>query len=118
VIALDYVIQKQKKDVNRPKEVEARRNELTVIFKNAIMYHLVKNREKRRAPKLKDILMMEIEKKKKEMAAARRKKQKFLLDQLGPSNTYLTDEQYALIKDQIDKINKTIEHHDVQVDGL
>jgi len=36
------------------------------------MYHIVKNRENRRIPKLKDILVMVIDKKKKEMAATHR----------------------------------------------
>jgi hypothetical protein len=37
------------------------------------MHHIIKYREFRRVPKLKDILMMAIEKKKREMQAARKK---------------------------------------------
>ena len=45
---------------------------LTVQLKNAVMYHLVKNRSTRRVFKLKEVLTMVIEKKKKEMAMARK----------------------------------------------
>jgi hypothetical protein len=38
-----------------------------VRLKNAVMLYIVKYRELRRVPKLKDILMMAIDKKKKEM---------------------------------------------------
>ena len=57
----------------RPEHVELYRNELTVKLKNAVMFHIIKYREFRRIPKIKDILLMAIEKKKKEMQAARKK---------------------------------------------
>ncbi len=66
-------------------------------LKNAVMYHIVKYREFRRVPKLKDILLMAIEKKKKEMHAARKKQQNMLLDQASVSESQLSDEQYELI---------------------
>ena len=44
------------------------------------MHHIVKYREYRRVPKIKDILVMAIEKKKKEMQAARKKAQGNFLD--------------------------------------
>jgi hypothetical protein len=47
------------------------------------MHHIVKYREFRRVPKLKDILMMAIEKKKREMQAARKKQQNVLMDNIG-----------------------------------
>jgi hypothetical protein len=46
------------------------------------MTHIVKHREFRRVPKLKDILLLAISKKKKEMQAARKKQQNILLDQV------------------------------------
>ena len=51
------------------------------------MHHIVKYREYRRIPKIKDILMMAIEKKKKEMQAARKKLQNFSMDNLGSSES-------------------------------
>lgn len=57
-----------------------------------VMHHIIKYREFRRVPKLKDILMMAINKKKKEMQAARKKQQSFLLDQRSGRDQYLTEE--------------------------
>ena len=92
-MALDYIINKKSKDaVARDEEKELYRNHLTVKLKNAVMHHIIKYREFRRVPKIKDILLMAIEKKKKEMQAARKKQQGFLLDQIGSSDTYLTEE--------------------------
>ena len=92
-VALDYIINKKSKDVvERDEEKELYRNHLKVKLKNAVMHHIIKYREFRRVPKIKDILLMAIEKKKKEMQAARKKQQGILLDQLGPSDTYLTED--------------------------
>lgn len=120
-VALDYIISKKKaKHGEHPRSdaVETYRNVLTVQLKNAVMHHIVKYREFRRVPKLKDILMMAIEKKKKEMQAARKKQQNMLLDQIGASESQLSDEQYELIQEQIEKINKTLEDHTTLVDAL
>ena len=43
------------------------------------------------------------------MNAARRKEEEFDLDKLGPEDSYLTEEQFSMIKDQIDKIKQTLE---------
>lgn len=43
------------------------------------------------------------------MNAARRKQEEFDLDKLGPEDSYLTEEQFAMIKDQIEKIKTTLE---------
>lgn len=79
-------------------------DDLTVKLKNAVMYHICKTRIMKRIPNFNEILNMAIEKKKREMAAARRKQQEFDLETLGPEDTYLTQEQYELIKEQIEKI--------------
>lgn len=81
-VALDYIITKKTKHagLERDEHSELYRNHLTVQLKNAVMHHIVKYREFRRVPKLRDILMMAIEKKKKEMQAARKKQQSLLLD--------------------------------------
>lgn len=63
------------------------------------MFYIVKNRILKRIPNFNEILNMAINKKKREMQAARRKQQEFDLDQLGPEDTYLTDEQFSLIKE-------------------
>lgn len=71
-VALDYIISKKKPKKGekiRSPELEFYRNSLTVTLKNAVMHHIVKYREFRRVPKLKDILTMAIDKKKKEMQA-------------------------------------------------
>ena len=56
------------------------------------MHHIIKYREFRRIPKFKDILLMAIEKKKKEMQAARKKQQGLIFDQIGSTDTYLTED--------------------------
>ena len=43
--------------MSRPMEVENYRNHLTVQLKNAVMYYVVKGRETRKVPKLKDVLV-------------------------------------------------------------
>ena len=83
-LALDYVLNKKRQvalDISKKEErFLQHRNFLTVELKNAVMTHVVKYREFRRVPKLKDILMMAIQKKKKEMQAARKKQQNMMLD--------------------------------------
>ena len=115
-IALDYIISSDGRELTRPEQMETRRNHLTVMLKNAVMYHIVKNREKRKVPKLSDILLMAVEKKKKEKAAARKRKDDFL--NFGPSDTYLTQEQFDFIKEQIDKIFRTMGEQDLLLEGL
>ena len=115
-IALDYIIPTEVRDVLVPAEEEAHRNHLTVVLKNAVMYHIVKNREKKKVPKLSDILLLAVEKKKKEKAAARKRKEDF--NQVGPSDTYLTSEQYDFIREQLEKVFKTAGEHDILLDGL
>ena len=115
-IALDYISPTEVRDAIEPAEEEAHRNHLTVVLKNAVMYDIVKNREKRKVPKLSDILLMAVEKKKKEKAAARKRKDDF--NHIGPSDTYLTAEQFDFIREQLDKIFKTVGEHDMLLDGL
>ena len=71
-IALDYIIRRNPARKNpRPFDEEKRRNALTVSLKNAVMRHVVMNKDKHKEPKLKDILrigvkmMKEQEKQKK-----------------------------------------------------
>ena len=115
-IALDYIISSDGRELKRPLEVETRSNHLTVMLKNAVMYHIVKNREKRKVPKLSDILLMAVEKKKKEKAAARKRKDDF--HNFGPANTYLTPEQFDFIKEQVEKIFKTMGEQELVLEGL
>ena len=83
------------------------------------MYHIVKNRENRRIPKLKDILVMVIDKKKKEMAATHRQNHnKDWFSSINPTDTYLTPEQFSLIKEQSEKINQTLEKNDFLIDSI
>jgi hypothetical protein len=124
-IALDYIISRdlskqhsspKKKKIKRSEEI--RRDVLTVKLKNAVMYHICKLRILKRIPNFNEILNLAIQKKKREMAAARRKQQEFDLDTLGPEDTYLTQEQFELIKEQIDKINLTLEDQSTKVESL
>jgi predicted RNase H-like nuclease (RuvC/YqgF family) len=93
-------------------------DDLTVKLKNAVMYHICKARIMKRIPNFNEILNMAIEKKKREMAAARRKQQEFDLETLGPEDTYLTQEQYELIKEQILKITQTLDDQNTKVESL
>ena len=121
-LALDYIISRDatvlKNKKKRPRKEQARRDNLTVKLKNAVMYHIVKTRILKRIPNFNEILNMAINKKKREMHAARRKQQEFDLDQLGPEDTYLTDEQFSLIKEQIEKIKLTLEDQETKVQSL
>jgi len=121
-IALDYIISRDfsavKGKKKRSRKEQARRDALTVKLKNAVMYHICKTRILKRIPNFNEILNMAIHKKKREMAAARRKQQEFDLDTLGPEDTYLTDEQFSLIKEQIDKIKLTLDDQDTKVESL
>ena len=96
-IALDYIISRDSTVLNKNKKKRSRRDQavrdkLTVKLKNAVMFHIVKTRILKRIPNFNEILNMAINKKKREMQAARRKQQEFNLDELGPEDTYLTDE--------------------------
>ena len=95
-IALDYIISRDstvlKNSKKRSRKEQAYRDKLTVKLKNAVMFYIVKTRILKRIPNFNEILNMAINKKKREMQAARRKQQEFDLDQLGPEDTYLTDE--------------------------
>ena len=112
-IALDYIISRDvshiKNKKKRTRKEQAYRDKLTVKLKNAIMYYIVKTREKKRIPNFTEILNMAINKKKREMQAARRKQQEFDLDQLGTDDAFLTDEQFSLIKEKNEKIKLTLE---------
>jgi len=113
-IALDYIISRdatvmKNNNQTRSRKEQAYRDNLTVKLKNAIMFYIVKTRILKRIPNFNEILNMAINKKKREMHAARRKQQEFDLDQLGPEDTYLTDEQFSLIKEQIEKIKLTLD---------
>jgi hypothetical protein len=95
-IALDYIISRDvtvlRNNEKRNRKEQAFRDKLTVKLKNAIMFYIVKTRILKRIPNFNEILNMAINKKKREMQAARKKQQEFDLDQLGPEDTYLTDE--------------------------
>ena len=73
-IALDYIISAPSGNNNhiyrpfRDKKEEFRRNLLTVRLKNAVMYYIVKHKEKNRTPKITEVLQQFIEKKKQEIA--------------------------------------------------
>ena len=79
LIALDYIISNKhlEKQRNRDPAVEFKRNALTVKLKNAVMYYIVKNRDKKKTPSLGDVLVSLVEKKKKELQAKRKKKTNF-----------------------------------------
>jgi hypothetical protein len=121
-IALDYIISRDisviKGKKKRSRKDQAYRDKLTVKLKNAVMYHICKARVLKRIPNFNEILNMAIQKKKREMQAARRKQQEFDLDTLGPEDTYLTDEQFSLIKEQIDKIRMTLDDQGTKVISL
>lgn len=59
------------------------------------MYHIGKNRERRKKPNLSDILFAEVEKKKKQMQAARKKRANFNSE--DNKGNYLTEDEYELV---------------------
>lgn len=82
------------------------------------MYYIVKTRILKRVPNFNEILDLAISKHKREQKAMRRKQQEFDLDHLGPEDSYLTDEQFSLITEHIDKIKRTLEDKDVKISSL
>jgi CRP-like cAMP-binding protein len=118
VVAIDYIIwePENKKRKKRTAALHARRNELTHVFKNAVMYHIGKNREKRKKPNLSDILFAAVEKKKREMQAARKKRANF--DNEDNKGNYLTDDEYELVCEIIDKIYKVKDEQAVALETL
>lgn len=89
-----------KNDLRPVHEIE-KRNELTHILKNAVMFYIGKNREKRKTPNLSDILFAAVEKKKREMQAARKKKANF--DQVDVKGNYLTEDEFEFVGEVIEK---------------
>ena len=116
-IALDYIISRDpaviqmKHKLKKVKKDQIHRDRLTVKLKNAVMYHVVKLRVQKKVPNFNEILNMAINKKKKEMQAARKEKYTFDIGQLRyqPEDTYLTEEQFAQINQQISKIKLTLD---------
>lgn len=119
---MDYIISRDVSHIRnrkkRTRKEQAYRDKLTVKLKNAIMYYIVKTREKKRIPNFTEILNMAINKKKREMQAARRKQQEFDLDQLGTDDAFLTDEQFSLIKEKNEKIKLTLEDQETKIASL
>lgn len=76
-IALDYIISRKETRMKNGRKISRKeqqyRDRMTVKLKNAIMFYIVKQREKKRIPTFTEILHMAISKKKREMQAARRK---------------------------------------------
>jgi CRP-like cAMP-binding protein len=116
-VAIDYIICEPDNKIKkkRPEALHTRRNHLTHIFKNAVMYYFGKNREKRKKPNLSDILFAAVEKKKREMQAARKKKSNF--DHVEKGN-YLTDDEYEFVCEIIDKIYKVRNEHSLALETL
>ena len=116
-IAIDYIIsEKEQNRKKRPKALNERRNKLTHILKNAVMYHIGKNREKRKKPNLSDILFQAVEKKKREMQAARRKKANF--DQIETKGNYLTEDEYEFVCEIVEKIYKVKAEHAIALETI
>lgn len=98
-IALDYIIARDSASIGmrpdarlRSRKEQSYRDKLTVKLKNAIMQHLIRTRMLKRIPNFNEVLNMAINKKRREIKAMRRKKETIDLDQLGPEDSYLTDE--------------------------
>lgn len=107
-VAIDYIISEpeaNRKNDKRPQEVIEKRNELTHIFKNAVMFYIGKNKERKKKPNLSDILFAAVEKKKREMQAARKKKANF--DQVDLKGNYLTEDEFEFVCEVIEKQIRT-----------
>ena len=71
------------------------------------MYYIVRNREQRKVPKLKDIIQSSIEKNKKANEDRRRKKENFSLD-IKSNNEFMDPEQTAQVMNAGRKIKNLI----------
>ena len=75
-----------------------------LALKNAIFHFILKEREERKVPKLKDILNKAIEQQKRSKQAMRNKIASLSLDNLEATDTYLTEELYLQVQEKYDKI--------------
>ena len=71
------------------------------------MYYIVRNREQRKVPKLKDIIQSSIEKNKKANEDRRRKKENFSLE-IKSNNEFMDPEQTAQVMNAGRKIKNLI----------
>lgn len=113
-IALDYVTGKREfkhrsKVYSGGKAMEIHR--IILKLKNAIMYYIIRNREQRKVPKLKEIVQTAIETQKKKNEDRRRKKENLSLD-LENSNQFMDADQTGQINDFLAKMKNVILEND------
>ena len=76
-------------------------------LKNAIIYYIIRKRERRKVPKLKDRIQSSIEKNKKANEDRRRKKENFSLE-IKSNNEFMDPEQTAQVMNAGRKIKNLI----------
>lgn len=118
LLALDYC--KNKPEITIGKRVEtgekAVRLQRSVIkLKNVIMYYVLRNREERKVPKLKDIIEQA-----KTLAAAqneamRRRRENMNLDNLKSDSQYMDENQAQQIMQTSEKIKSMLMENDTQL---
>lgn len=79
-----------------------------LALKNAIFHFILKEREERKVPKLRDILNKAIEQQKREKKALRNKIAGMTLMNLDASDTFLTEEQFLSVQEKYNKIKDSM----------
>lgn len=115
-LTLDFVFVKDRIELHNGEVIEGeeamRASKLSQKLKNIIMLVIIKNRETRKVPKLKDILNDAILRQQKEQAAKRKDRErskditKLLSESLKP---HMNEGQYEMVNEQIAKVRKTFD---------
>ena len=108
-IALDYIIGNHilyKKGAPMTTEESERGRRALLALKNAIFFFILKNREERKVPKLRDVLNQAIERQKRAKEAMRKKINSITLDTLDTTDMYLTEDQFIQLKENVGKIHE------------
>lgn len=109
---LDFVF-KQKQNLHPHKTLDQDENQhaqkLCKLLKNTIISFVIKNKESRKVPKLKDILANSIEQKKKEKLVQRNK---VTLDKMlfSSDQTQMSEYKYSLLKEVSHKAEKSLKN--------
>jgi hypothetical protein len=83
-------------------------------LKNAVMFYLLKNREQRKVPKLKDIISQAIAKQKQQNEEKRKRREKLSLT-TGPEDKQMTEANQKQLKEASDKVKALINDNDYSI---
>ncbi|CDW83695.1 cyclic nucleotide-binding protein [Stylonychia lemnae] len=121
---IDYIMSRGvQHNVNRSREVEDKRNDLTCTLKNMVLYHLINFKIAQKKPSFKEVIAQVIRKKKEEMKKQRKRKLAMLMgeqvdedeDEIEGFNKDQTEqviEQLTTVRKKFTKNNQDLEQLD------